>query len=235
VPARRGPHLRLLGEPGLPSSRRGLAAQSRGQWAPVRAPRVVCEGRASASRRSSVPTRLSIPRVVARSRSRPSTVGGSRLLGQLGPRSQASQAPRPPSSRRTGRPHRPRGGAAGVQAAARGRGHRQAAPRWLRGWRAGPHRRASAHGRARRSRLGELGEEKVKLAGIADRHRLARRLRQPHTNVSAALSPPGKVSAQRARLCRLTLMCSKGDPHPTDAGYRAMANAFLAASGYPRR
>jgi lysophospholipase L1-like esterase len=54
-------------------------------------------------------------------------------------------------------------------------------------------------------------------------------------NMSAALSPPGRVSAQRARLCRLTLICSKGDPHPTDAGYRAMADAFLAASGYPRR
>jgi lysophospholipase L1-like esterase len=39
----------------------------------------------------------------------------------------------------------------------------------------------------------------------------------------------------KARLCRLTYYCakhSKGNPHPKDAGYRAMANAFLAASGY---
>jgi hypothetical protein len=38
-----------------------------------------------------------------------------------------------------------------------------------------------------------------------------------------------------ALLCALTFFCSKGDPHPTDAGYRAMADAFVAASGYPRK
>jgi lysophospholipase L1-like esterase len=53
-------------------------------------------------------------------------------------------------------------------------------------------------------------------------------------NTFAAFNPPGKVRAQRARLCKLTFFCSKGDPHPTDAGYRAMADAFMAASGYPR-
>jgi lysophospholipase L1-like esterase len=37
----------------------------------------------------------------------------------------------------------------------------------------------------------------------------------------------------KARICKLTFICSKGDLHPTDAGYRAMAAAFLAASGYP--
>ena len=26
-----------------------------------------------------------------------------------------------------------------------------------------------------------------------------------------------------------------GDPHPTDAGYRAMADAHMVASGYPRK
>ena len=51
----------------------------------------------------------------------------------------------------------------------------------------------------------------------------------------AALNGAGDVSAQEARLCRLTFYCSHGDPHPTDAGYRAMAQAFLAASGYPRK
>ena len=35
----------------------------------------------------------------------------------------------------------------------------------------------------------------------------------------------------KARLCKLTF-CTKGGPHPTDAGYRAMAAAFFAASGY---
>jgi lysophospholipase L1-like esterase len=53
-------------------------------------------------------------------------------------------------------------------------------------------------------------------------------------NMFAALNGPGNVRTQKARLCRLTFSC-KGDPHPTDAGYRAMADAFMAASGYPRK
>jgi lysophospholipase L1-like esterase len=52
-------------------------------------------------------------------------------------------------------------------------------------------------------------------------------------NVFAALNGRGSVRAQRARLCRLTF-CSQGDPHPNNAGYRAMADAFMTASGYPR-
>jgi lysophospholipase L1-like esterase len=54
-------------------------------------------------------------------------------------------------------------------------------------------------------------------------------------NMFAALNGPGNVHAQQARLCKITYYCSKGDPHPTDAGYRAMADAFMAASGYPRK
>jgi len=46
---------------------------------------------------------------------------------------------------------------------------------------------------------------------------------------------PGSVRAERARLCTLTFICSKGDPHPTDAGYRALADAFMTASGYTRK
>jgi lysophospholipase L1-like esterase len=42
-------------------------------------------------------------------------------------------------------------------------------------------------------------------------------------------NPPGK---QQSRLCTLTFICSKSDPHPTDAGYRALAGAFMTASGY---
>ncbi len=49
----------------------------------------------------------------------------------------------------------------------------------------------------------------------------------------AALNGTGNIRTQQARLCRLTFFCSKGDPHPTDAGYRAMAEAFITASGYP--
>jgi len=51
-------------------------------------------------------------------------------------------------------------------------------------------------------------------------------------NISRALNGTGNAKAQQGRLCRLTYYCSKGDPHPTNAGYRAMAGAFLAASGY---
>jgi lysophospholipase L1-like esterase len=54
-------------------------------------------------------------------------------------------------------------------------------------------------------------------------------------DISAALEGTGSAKARQARLCSLTFYCTngtKGDPHPTDAGYRAMAAAFLAASGY---
>ena len=44
----------------------------------------------------------------------------------------------------------------------------------------------------------------------------------------AVFNPPGNVR----RVCALSYICAKGDPHPNDAGYRAMANAFFAASGY---
>jgi hypothetical protein len=47
----------------------------------------------------------------------------------------------------------------------------------------------------------------------------------------AVFTPPGNVR----RVCVLTYICAMGDPHPNDAGYRAMANAFFAASGYPRK
>jgi lysophospholipase L1-like esterase len=43
-------------------------------------------------------------------------------------------------------------------------------------------------------------------------------------------NPRGNVR----RVCTLTYICVMGDPHPNDAGYRAMANAFVAASGYPK-
>jgi lysophospholipase L1-like esterase len=68
----------------------------------------------------------------------------------------------------------------------------------------------------------------IKRAATASRVRVA--------NMFAALNGPGNVKAQKTRLCSLTFFCSQdGDPHPTDAGYRAMADAFMAASGYPRK
>jgi lysophospholipase L1-like esterase len=47
-------------------------------------------------------------------------------------------------------------------------------------------------------------------------------------NMFAVFNPPANVR----RVCTLSYICSKGDPHPNDAGYRAMANAFFSASGY---
>jgi lysophospholipase L1-like esterase len=54
-------------------------------------------------------------------------------------------------------------------------------------------------------------------------------------NALPVFNPPGTVRKQRTRLCAFTFICSKGDPHPTDAGYRALANAFMTASGYARK
>jgi hypothetical protein len=50
-----------------------------------------------------------------------------------------------------------------------------------------------------------------------------------------SLRTPSALREAFERLCAFTFFCSKGDPHPTDAGYRAMADAFMAASGYPRK
>ena len=57
---------------------------------------------------------------------------------------------------------------------------------------------------------------------------IARTAAASHARV-AKIFPPFKG---KARLCKLTFFCTKGDPHPTDAGYRAMAAAFFAASRY---
>jgi lysophospholipase L1-like esterase len=48
-------------------------------------------------------------------------------------------------------------------------------------------------------------------------------------------SPMGAPARAKALICTRTLICSKGDVHPTDAGYRAMAAAFLTASGYAKQ
>jgi hypothetical protein len=51
-------------------------------------------------------------------------------------------------------------------------------------------------------------------------------------DVFPLFNPPGNVTRERARLCVFTFACSRGDPHPTDAGYRAIAAAVWKASGY---
>ncbi len=54
-------------------------------------------------------------------------------------------------------------------------------------------------------------------------------------NTFAVFNGSGSVRAQRARLCARSFICSQGDVHPTDAGYRAMADAFMTASGYEQK
>jgi lysophospholipase L1-like esterase len=44
-------------------------------------------------------------------------------------------------------------------------------------------------------------------------------------------NPRGPLGAETGRICTLTFICSEGDGHPTDAGYRAIAGAVLAALG----
>jgi lysophospholipase L1-like esterase len=47
--------------------------------------------------------------------------------------------------------------------------------------------------------------------------------------------PQGSLARRKARICAFTFICSRGDGHPTDAGYRAIAAAVFTASGYPHR
>jgi lysophospholipase L1-like esterase len=48
-------------------------------------------------------------------------------------------------------------------------------------------------------------------------------------------NPQGSLGREKARICAFTFICSRGDGHPTDAGYRAIAAAVLRASGYAHR
>jgi lysophospholipase L1-like esterase len=47
-------------------------------------------------------------------------------------------------------------------------------------------------------------------------------------------NPQGDPAAETAALCALTLLCTEGDSHPSDAGYQAMADEVFEASGYAR-
>jgi len=64
--------------------------------------------------------------------------------------------------------------------------------------------------------------------------RVAARGKARVARMYSVFSPAGSPDRARARICARTFICSKGDVHPTDAGYRAMAAAFLTASGYAK-
>jgi hypothetical protein len=57
------------------------------------------------------------------------------------------------------------------------------------------------------------------------------RFADPFLNV---FNPQGDDTAETAAICALTPLCSEGDGHPSDAGYRALADVVWAASGYAR-
>jgi hypothetical protein len=48
-------------------------------------------------------------------------------------------------------------------------------------------------------------------------------------------NPQGSIAREKAQICALTFACSADDPHPTDAGYRAIAAVVWTASGYKHR
>ena len=45
-------------------------------------------------------------------------------------------------------------------------------------------------------------------------------------------NPQGNEAAETTAICTLTLACARHDSHPSDAGYRALANLVWDASGY---
>jgi lysophospholipase L1-like esterase len=52
-------------------------------------------------------------------------------------------------------------------------------------------------------------------------------------DLAPVFNPPGDA-ARLAAICTLTLLCSEGDSHPSDAGYRAIAEILFETSGYAR-
>jgi hypothetical protein len=48
------------------------------------------------------------------------------------------------------------------------------------------------------------------------------------------LNPQGGPDAETATTRALRLLCTEGDNHPPDLGYRTIADAVLEASGYGR-
>jgi lysophospholipase L1-like esterase len=53
-------------------------------------------------------------------------------------------------------------------------------------------------------------------------------------DVFPVFNPQGDESAETAAICTLLLICSEGDSHPSDAGYRVLGEAVFDASGYAR-
>ena len=63
-------------------------------------------------------------------------------------------------------------------------------------------------------------------------------MRQVATSARARFADPVSVfnpaGGEAAAICALTLLCTENDSHPSDTGYRALADLVFDASGYQR-
>jgi lysophospholipase L1-like esterase len=62
--------------------------------------------------------------------------------------------------------------------------------------------------------------------------RAAVRANARFADIFPLFNPQGNAGRERARVCSFVFICKRDDPHPTDAGYRAIADAVWKASGY---
>jgi lysophospholipase L1-like esterase len=53
-------------------------------------------------------------------------------------------------------------------------------------------------------------------------------------NEFPVFNPQGNIAAETAAICTLTLLCTQGDSHPSDAGYQAIGSIVFDVSGYSR-
>lgn len=53
-------------------------------------------------------------------------------------------------------------------------------------------------------------------------------------DVFARFNPQGDPQAETASICALTLVCTQGDGHPSDLGYRTIAESLFDAADYAR-
>jgi lysophospholipase L1-like esterase len=58
--------------------------------------------------------------------------------------------------------------------------------------------------------------------------------RARYADMLPVFNPQGDLALETATICSLTLLCTEGDSHPSDAGYRAIADLVFEASAYAR-
>ena len=63
----------------------------------------------------------------------------------------------------------------------------------------------------------------------------AARGRAPFADTFAVFNPNASPAKEKARICSFTFACSHQDPHPTNAGYKAIARLVLGAGGFGQR